>query len=135
MIFLPRDDGPFNLVPRCGVMVVCGCGEPELLPPYSFAPPEFIFPFVLFVRDPSKLYLPHLPSLSPARSGSCRSKVLNANVLGVYGVFGTTLSLGNCFNSHSLSEPRSEDTGECFICMSSTSILLAARSAALGMRE
>jgi hypothetical protein len=39
------------------------------------------------------------------------------------------------FISHSLSERLSDETGECFICMSSTSILLAARSPAVGMRE
>lgn len=84
-------------------------------------------------REEAFVYLPHRPSLSPARKGNCRSRVLNANVLGVYGVFG--IALVTVFISHSLSERLSEETGECFICMSSTSILFAARSPLDGIKE
>lgn len=81
--------------------------------------------------EPITTYLAHLGSGAVvALNGNCLSKVLKASVRGVYGVFGTA------FISHSLFErPPTEDTGEGFICMSSTSIFEAARSLAGGMRE
>lgn len=48
------------------------------------------------------------------------------------GVKGVACVLGTDFISHSLSEDRMEDGDS---CMSSTSILWAARSAAVGMRD
>jgi len=59
--------------------------------------------------------------------------VLKASVRGVYGC--CACGLGTAFSSHSLSLLRSE-TGESFvICMSSTSILQAARCEAVGIRD
>jgi hypothetical protein len=59
------------------------------------------------------------------RKGNCRSNVLKARVLGVYGVLDIVV-VRRPFISHSLSEALSE-TGESFICISSTLILFAAR--------
>jgi hypothetical protein len=58
--------------------------------------------------------------------------VLKASVRGVYGCAGVACTLTR-FISHSRSEW--SEVGECFDCMSSRPYLLAARWAAVGMRD
>lgn len=71
-----------------------------------------------------------------ARSGSCLSSVLNANVRGVYGTTGVARAVATDFISHWRLRSEWSEVGESLETWSSSySILEAARWAAVGMSE